>query len=43
MFKILGCIVALVLGIILVKYGLALAAAGLASILIALGVKNKGT
>lgn len=42
MFKFLGCLVAIILGIILIKYGLALAAAGLASIAIALGLK-KGT
>lgn len=41
MFKILGCIVAIVLGIILIKYGLVMLAAGIGSILIALGCKAK--
>ena len=41
MFKILGCLVAIVLGIIMIKYGLAMLAAGVASIIIALGYKAK--
>ena len=40
MFKILGCIVAIILGIILIKYGLVMLAAGIGSILIALGCKK---
>lgn len=41
MFKVLGCIVAIVLGIVLIKYGLVMLAAGIGSILIALGCKAK--
>ena len=41
MFKILGCLVAIILGIVMIKYGLAMLAAGVASILIALGCKAK--
>lgn len=41
MFKFLGCLVAIILGIVLVKYGLALLAAGIGSIIIALGLKTK--
>lgn len=41
MLKVLGSIVAIVLGIVLIKYGLVLLAAGIGSIFIALGCKAK--